>query len=68
MAGRSGKTGVTPGWYDPELPHVWLPYAQMKTVSPPLPVVGDQGAPIFFGAGAGHVDGVPRLWNARQLV
>ena len=36
MAGRSSKTGVTPGWYDPELPHVWLPYAQMKTVSPPL--------------------------------
>ena len=28
-----------PPWYGPGRNHVWLPYAQMKTATPPLPVV-----------------------------
>ncbi|HET8973590.1 MAG TPA: adenosylmethionine--8-amino-7-oxononanoate transaminase [Pseudolabrys sp.] len=64
MAGRSSKTGVTPGWYDPELPHVWLPYAQMKTVSPPLPVVRTQGARIFLADGRELIDGIASWWTA----
>ena len=64
MAGRSGKTGVTPGWYDPELPHVWLPYAQMKTVSPPLPVARTYGARIFLADGRELVDGIASWWTA----
>jgi hypothetical protein len=51
MTRRRSKTGATPGRYDPELAHVWLPYAQMKTVSPPLPVARTQGARIFLADG-----------------
>jgi adenosylmethionine-8-amino-7-oxononanoate aminotransferase len=64
MAGRSSKTGVTPGWYDPELPHVWLPYAQMKTVSSPLPVARTQGARIFLADGRELIDGIASWWTA----
>jgi adenosylmethionine-8-amino-7-oxononanoate aminotransferase len=64
MAGRSSKTGVTPGWYDPELPHVWLPYAQMKTVTPPLPVARTQGTRIFLADGRELIDGIASWWTA----
>src|SRR6478672_8808199 len=64
MAGRSGKTGGTPGWYDPELPHVWLPYAQMKTVSPPVPVARTYGARIFLADGRQLIDGIASWWTA----
>jgi adenosylmethionine-8-amino-7-oxononanoate aminotransferase len=64
MAGASNKTGVTPEWYDPELPHVWLPYAQMKTVSPPLPVARTQGTHIFLADGRELIDGIASWWTA----
>jgi adenosylmethionine-8-amino-7-oxononanoate aminotransferase len=64
MAGRSRKTGAMPGWYDPELPHVWLPYAQMKTLPPPLPVVRTQGARIFLADGRELIDGIASWWTA----
>jgi adenosylmethionine---8-amino-7-oxononanoate aminotransferase len=64
MAGRNGKTGVTPGWHDPELTNVWLPYAQMKTVSPPLAVVRTQGARIFLADGRELIDGIASWWTA----
>ena len=64
MAGRSSKSVVTPGWYDPELPHVWLPYAQMKTVSPPLPVARTQGTRIFLADGRELIDGIASWWTA----
>ena len=31
-------------WYGRGLEHVWLPYAQMKTMRPPLPVVRTRAA------------------------
>ena len=64
MAGRSSKTGVTPGWLDPALPHIWLPYAQMKTVSQPLPVVRTEGARIFLADGRELIDGIASWWTA----
>jgi adenosylmethionine-8-amino-7-oxononanoate aminotransferase len=64
MAGRSNKTGAAPGWYDPELPHVWLPYAQMKTVLPPLPVARTEGARIFLADGRELIDGIASWWTA----
>jgi adenosylmethionine-8-amino-7-oxononanoate aminotransferase len=64
MAGRSSKTGATSGWFDPELSHVWLPYAQMKTVSPPLPVARTQGARIFLADGRELIDGIASWWTA----
>src|SRR5262245_1366610 len=64
MAGRSSKSGVTPGWLDPALPHVWLPYAQMKNVSPPLPIVRTQGTRIFLADGRELIDGIASWWTA----
>jgi adenosylmethionine---8-amino-7-oxononanoate aminotransferase len=64
MAARSGKTGATPGWFDPALPHVWLPYAQMKTVTPPLPVARTEGTRIILADGRELIDGIASWWTA----
>ncbi len=64
MAGRSSKIGVTPGRHDPELPYIWLPYAQMKTMSPPLPVARTQGARIVLADGRELIDGIASWWTA----
>jgi len=64
MTRRRSKTGATPGRCDPELAHVWLPYAQMKTVSPPLPVARTQGARIFLADGRELIDGIASWWTA----
>src|SRR6188768_529366 len=64
MTRRRSKTGATPGRCDPELAHVWLPYAQMKTVSPPLPVARTQGVRIFLADGRELIDGIASWWTA----
>src|SRR5262249_12370096 len=64
MARRSSKTGVTPGWFDPGLPHVWLPYAQMKPVSPPLAVARTHGTRILLADGRELIDGIASWWTA----
>ena len=43
---------------------MWLPYAQMKTVSPPLPVARTQGARIFLADGRELIDGIASWWTA----
>jgi adenosylmethionine-8-amino-7-oxononanoate aminotransferase len=53
-----------PGWYGPGLRHVWLPYAQMKTMSAPLPVAGTQGSRIHLADGRELVDGIASWWTA----
>ncbi len=45
-------------------PHTWLPYAQMKTSSPPLPVVRTAGSRIELADGRSLVDGVASWWTA----
>ena len=62
MAGDSGKN--TPDWYAAGLEHVWLPYAQMKTAGPPLPVVRTQGSRIVLADGRELIDGVASWWTA----
>lgn len=52
------------GWYDLGLDHVWLPYAQMKTVPAPLPVTRTQGTRIFLDDGRELVDGIASWWTA----
>jgi adenosylmethionine-8-amino-7-oxononanoate aminotransferase len=64
MTGRTSKFDAMPGWYDTGLEHVWLPYAQMKTVSPPLPVVRTQGARIVLADGRELIDGIASWWTA----
>ncbi len=46
------------------LDNVWLPYAQMKTMRPPLPVVGTQGCRIVLADGRELIDGIASWWTA----
>jgi adenosylmethionine-8-amino-7-oxononanoate aminotransferase len=51
-------------WYAAGLDHIWLPYAQMKTSSAPLPVVRTQGSRIHLADGRELVDGIASWWTA----
>jgi adenosylmethionine-8-amino-7-oxononanoate aminotransferase len=53
-----------PGWYRAGLAHIWLPYAQMKTMRPPLPVARTQGCRIVLSDGRELVDGIASWWTA----
>lgn len=53
-----------PDWYKSGLDHVWLPYAQMKTASPPLPVVRTDGCRIVLADGRELIDGIASWWTA----
>jgi len=64
MPGETSKNNVMPGWHADGLEHVWLPYAQMKTVSAPLPVVRTHGARIVLADGRELIDGIASWWTA----
>jgi len=64
MTGDTGKNSLAPDWYAGGIEHVWLPYAQMKTVSPPLPVVRTQGSRIVLADGRELIDGIASWWTA----
>jgi adenosylmethionine-8-amino-7-oxononanoate aminotransferase len=64
MAGDTSKNSKVPDWYAGGIEHVWLPYAQMKTVSPPLPVARTQGSRIVLADGRELIDGVASWWTA----
>ncbi len=53
-----------PGWLAAGLPHVWLPYTQMKTAPPPLAVAGTRGTRIRLADGRELVDGIASWWTA----
>jgi len=53
-----------PDWMIQGQPHIWLPYAQMKTATPPLPVVRSQGSRLELADGRTLVDGVASWWTA----
>jgi adenosylmethionine---8-amino-7-oxononanoate aminotransferase len=46
------------------LDHLWLPYAQMKTMTPPLPVVATEGSRITLADGRLLIDGIASWWTA----
>ncbi len=60
----SGKRAGWPDWHAAGLRHVWLPYAQMKTARPPLPVVRTRGCRIVLADGRELIDGVASWWTA----
>src|ERR1700742_2919405 len=60
---RSTHAG-TPDWHAAGGPHLWLPYAQMKTASPPLPVVRTEGCRIILADGRELIDGIASWWTA----
>ena len=53
-----------PPWRQQGLPHIWLPYTQMKTAPPPLPVVRTRGSRITLADGRELIDGVASWWTA----
>jgi adenosylmethionine---8-amino-7-oxononanoate aminotransferase len=66
MSGNSSKNSqcaaaTRPG---PDLDHIWLPYTQMKTASPPFTVVRTQGSRIVLADGRELVDGIASWWTA----
>lgn len=54
----------TPDWMARGQPHIWQPYAQMKTATPPLPVVRSQGSRLELADGRQLIDGVASWWTA----
>ena len=60
----TGDRHRRPGWYEAGLAHVWLPYAQMKTARPPLPVVRTDGCRIMLADGRVLIDGIASWWTA----
>lgn len=55
---------LQPAWYTSGLPHVWLPYTQMKLAAPPLPVTGTHGSRIVLADGRELIDGIASWWTA----
>lgn len=53
-----------PDWYRAGLAHIWLPYAQMRTMRPPLPVAGTRGCRIVLSDGRELIDGIASWWTA----
>ena len=64
MPGDASKKNAAPDWYAEGLDHVWLPYAQMKTMIPPLPVTGTAGSHITLADGRTLIDGIASWWTA----
>jgi len=53
-----------PDWYTRGLPHIWLPYTQMKTALPPLAADRTHGSRIVLADGRALVDGIASWWTA----
>src|SRR5271165_5098206 len=53
-----------PEWYSDGLPHIWLPYTQMKTTRSPLAAVATRGSRIILADGRELVDGNASWWTA----
>ena len=53
-----------PEWLAAGLPHLWLPYAQMKTAPAPLPVRAVEGSRIILDDGRVLIDGLASWWTA----
>ena len=45
-----------------DLKVIWHPYTQMKTASPPIPIVGGKGTLLFDEAGKQYIDAVSSWW------
>jgi adenosylmethionine-8-amino-7-oxononanoate aminotransferase len=62
---NNGKPGpAPPQWYATGLDHVWLPYTQMKTATPPLAVAATEGSRIVLADGRELIDGIASWWTA----
>lgn len=53
----------TERWFEEGFPHLWMPYAQMKTAPPPLAVAATRGSRIILADGRELIDGVASWWT-----
>jgi len=53
-----------PAWFTAGMPHIWLPYTQMKIAGDPLPVVATRGSRIVLADGRELIDGIASWWTA----
>jgi adenosylmethionine---8-amino-7-oxononanoate aminotransferase len=58
------KAAASPSWYADGIDHIWLPYAQMKTATPPLAVTATHGSRIRLTDGRELIDGIASWWTA----
>jgi adenosylmethionine-8-amino-7-oxononanoate aminotransferase len=63
-AAQAAAGAAAPAWYRDGLANAWLPYTQMKTASPPLPVVRTEGSRIHLADGRVLIDGIASWWTA----
>ncbi|HEY4142492.1 MAG TPA: adenosylmethionine--8-amino-7-oxononanoate transaminase [Pseudolabrys sp.] len=61
---KNGKVTGLAGWYAGGIEHIWRPYSQMKTASPPLPVASTHGSRIVLADGREFIDGMASWWTA----
>jgi adenosylmethionine-8-amino-7-oxononanoate aminotransferase len=65
MNDRGSRANAVPtDWHAAGWPHVWLPYAQMKTAAPPLAVARTEGSRIILADGRTLIDGIASWWTA----
>ena len=55
---------LPPPWFAAGMPHVWLPYTQMKIAGDPLPVAATRGSRIVLADGRELIDGIASWWTA----
>lgn len=61
---ETDKRMTTPSWIKEGGRHIWLPYTQMKTATPPLAVTRTQGSVLELADGRSVVDGIASWWTA----
>ncbi len=61
---RASRRKRAPDWYTRGLPHIWLPYTQMKTANPPFAAERTRGTRIVLADGTELVDGIASWWTA----
>src|ERR1700677_15403 len=68
MSGNTSENkaigGTAPDWYAAGFDHIWLPYAQMKDMAPPLAVSATHGSRIVLADGRELIDGIASWWTA----
>ena len=57
-------SSAPPDWFTRGIGHIWLPYAQMKTASPPLAVAATHGSRLVLADGRELIDGIASWWTA----
>ncbi|MEM9572983.1 MAG: adenosylmethionine--8-amino-7-oxononanoate transaminase [Pseudomonadota bacterium] len=52
-----------PEWFKTGLDHIWIPYAQMKTMPTPAPIASTHGTELIMPDGRRLIDGVGSWWT-----